>query len=590
MHFQERQQIKSLQEAASPGAFSRREVIRRGIALGLAAPAISTLIGACAEDDDETEGPAVDPDDDDADDHDDTLDDHADEDPDTADDIDDEADDVDEDDRYGGTLNVATIGEPVGFDIHSTTNATLHLIAGHMYEFLYTWDAELQPVPELAETTEVSDDGLTIEIKLLEDVNFHNGDQLTVTDVIASLERWSSISGLGENLMEATDEIIEVDDYNIQFEMNTAFGPFQPVLAFVQGGCAIFPASVMEESTSDNLAEVIGTGPYQFVEHAVDRYIHLERFDDYTNRDEDTSGFSGYKPQYLDEIYFRPVPDTSARVAGLQTGDYHHLQDVPSDQQQTLEDDPDINALVGDPIGKIVLVLNTREGIMSDVTMRRAVQAALDHDPLMLAGYGEGFYRVDSSNMMQESPWHTNAGEDVFNQNDPDRAAELLEEAGYDGEPIRLMSSREQAPYFALAQLAEQQLTAAGFNVDLQEYDWATVHERRGDPELWEIFTTGLGFRPDPQTITFMQGTEWPGWWDSDEKVDLTRQMQSESDFDVRYEIWEQLEELFYEEVPIIQVGDYRMLRVARDSVQNFEQALEVEQLRVVLNNVWLDD
>jgi peptide/nickel transport system substrate-binding protein len=569
-------------------AMSRRQVLKRAAAAGLALPTVSALLAACDGDDDvdDTE-PAVEGDDD----VDDIATDPVDDDDDLVDDTDDDDvddEDVDEDDRYGGVLYLASVGEPPTLDIHTTTATTTSFNAWQMFETLFTWDEDLEIMMDLAEDFEVSDDGLTNTVYLREGVNFHNGDVMTADDVIASIERWAGISGLGGDLMDSVDEIEAVDDHTLEFQMSNALGTFATMLARQNQGCAIYPESVIEESDDTSIADYVGTGPFQFVEQEPDQHIIYERFDDYTSRDDEPSGYGGSKTAYVDELRVIPVPDEAARVAGLQAGDYHYLESINPDNFEVLEDDDSVHAELLAPTSWGALVVNTAEGLLSDVTMRQAVQAALEHEELATAGYGTDFFRLDASVMFEETAWHTTAGsEDHFSPNDPDRAMELAEEAGYDDEPIRILATQEYAYMYNFAIQAEQQLQDAGFATELDVVDWATLNEQREDPGAWDLFTTGITFRIDPVMFPFMMGTSWPGWWDSDEKVELTRELQQEPDFDTRMELWEEIQALFYEEVPLIKIADQYNLNARSPQIRGFEPFV---QLSPFFWNVWLDD
>ncbi len=185
------------------------------------------------------------------------------------------------DDLTGGVLKVALTGDPPNLDIHQTTDSIVLFICSHAYETLFTWDAEYRPVPLLADTHEVLDDGLRHRVVLRDDVKFHNGERLAASDVITSIERWSKISGLGEGLMEAVREIEEVDDLTMDFHMTEQYGVFRMALCRQLQGCSIYPKSVLDASTGTDLSEYVGTGPYRIVEWLPDRHVRLERFDDY---------------------------------------------------------------------------------------------------------------------------------------------------------------------------------------------------------------------------------------------------------------------------------------------------------------------
>jgi peptide/nickel transport system substrate-binding protein len=579
-------------------SLSRRHLLKRAAAFGVAVPVGATLIAACDPEDSESiddpdpvddddlddpeEDPVAEPDDDPEED---PIDD-----PDDGEPLDDDVDDTEiaGEGQQGGSLNVALIGDPPTLDIHQSTADIVSLITWHIYEPLFTWDEDYEIMPELAATHEVSDDGLTQTIELRDGVTFHNGDELTAEDVIASFDRWTEISGLGADLAEVTDSVDDEGDGTIVFNLSEPFGAFATLLSRQSQGCAIYPASVIEASDLTGLDEYIGTGPYQFVEYVADQHIHVERFEDYSQPDfDEPRGYGGYKHQYPDEIYFIPVPDEAARVAGLQAGDFHYLQDVSPDNFDTLDQDDNIAAETVAPAAWSMLVLNTAEGVMENQTLRQAVLAALDHEEIAQAAYGDGFYIMDPAIMHQETAWHTTAGEEFYNQNDPDRAAELMEEAGYDGTPIRLATTQEYSYMYYTAVVTEQQLEDAGFEVDLEVYDWATLTEVREDPEQWDIFTTGNTFRVDPVMQPYVAGTSWPGWWDSEEKVELSNRLLTESDFDTRYEIFEEFQELFYEEVPIIKIADEATFNARSASLGGFTGQI---QLSPAFWNIWIED
>jgi peptide/nickel transport system substrate-binding protein len=584
--------------AARGGLINRRDVLRRAIGLGLSAPAIAALLAACGDDDD-------DDDDDDTGDEDSgggeseptaTTGESREEDP-TPTEEEEESDEDDEDDEdsgsgdgepvRGGTLRVALIGEPPTLDIHQTTATIVSLVTWHMYEPLFTWDETFQILPMLADSHEVSEDGLTNTVVLRQGVMFHNGKEMTSEDVIASVERWGEISGLGGNLLEATDSITAVDDYTIEFSMNRPFGAFLTVLARQNQGCAIYPKESIDAVGTDPLEEFIGTGPYTFVERQADRFIRLARYEDYSPQTGEPNGYGGGFKQYLDEIEFVPVPDEAARIAGLQAGDYDYLESISPDQSSTLEGDDNVVIEPTGATGWETFVLNTSLGILSDVKMRQAILAAIDPEPILVGGQGEGFYRLDPGVMVQETAWHSTAGEEFYAQADPERAMQLAEEAGYDGEPIRFMSTQEYRDMFNQAVVAQQQLEAAGFTIEPIVHDWATLVENRSDDTYWDIFTTGITFRPDPVMLPFMQGCGWPGWWCSDKKNELTEQLQGESDFEARKAVWDEIQALFYEEVPHVKLGD--ALGIAAFSAR-MQGGLSMFQLAPVFWNNWVEE
>jgi peptide/nickel transport system substrate-binding protein len=462
----------------------------------------------------------------------------------------------------GGTLRVATIGEPPNLDEHQSTAELVALLGYCAYEGLFTYDAEYQPIPELVATHTVSEDGLTHTMALRQGVMFHNGEELKAADAIASLERWGRISGVGKRLFEKTSELAQVDDYTLEFRLSEPYGTILIALAHNTQACTIHPKSILDAAGDDPITDpeqYVGTGPYRVVEWRRDAAMVFERFDGYKSSSEDgPNGYGGTKYAYVDAIEFIPVPDEAARVAGLQAGDYHIGDQIGNDQYTVLQDFPGVVAEILTPDNWDVFFLNWQAPMMGNLAMRQAVQAAFDHTPMLQSGRGgDEFIQLDPSLMMPQTPWNSNAGEEHYNVNNPDLAREKLQEAGYDGEPLRFMTTQEYSYMYGEAIVAQQQLEAVGITVDLQVIDWATLLERRAKPEEWDMFGTGHGFVPDPSQISYVgQMNQYPGWWSSESSLELAAELLAESEVETRMPIFEQIQEAHYTEIPAIKIGD----------------------------------
>jgi peptide/nickel transport system substrate-binding protein len=487
------------------------------------------------------------------------------------------------DERRGGQIRIALTGEPPNLDIHQTTDSIVVLVASHMYETLFTWDASYRPVPLLAESHEVSEDQLLHTLKLRAGVPFHNGETMTASDVIASIERWSGISGLGEGLMEAVEEIVEVDEHTIEFRLSKQFGTFRMALARQLQGCAIYPKSVLDRSDATSLAEYVGTGPYRFVEWQPDQHILMERFDDYASPVGEIDGYAGPKQQFADRLEFVPVRTEASRIAGMQAGDYHYVETVSSDQVPVLETTSGVTVETLPADSWINIVLNLRSPVLEDLRVRRAIQLALDHEAIMLAAFGEGFYELTPELVPGAPTWYTEAGSEFFNQNDPDRSRELLEEAGYDGTPLRMMVTQEIQQEYNATLTMVQQLEAVGFVIDLQVYDGATLSDRRNDDQVWETYTAWASFRPDPVMRNLTSSAT--GWWEDEEKDALIAELQAESDYDRRFEIWEKVQYAFYEDVPRLKIGNSLRVLVRSSALQDIGPT----EMQPEFSNAWLD-
>jgi len=494
----------------------------------------------------------------------------------------------DEEPVIGGSLNVAIAGEPPSLDIHQTTAGIVSLVTWVMYEPLFTYDDGFQIIPMLAESHEVSEDGLTNTLRLRQGVQFHNGEAMTAADVVASIERWGGLSGHGGALLAATESINVIDEYTIEFVMTEPFGTFVATLAENYQGCAIYPKSVIDAAGEEPLTEgFVGTGPYKLADWQPDIHITFDRFEEYTAIEGEPVGHGGHKQQFLDEIVFIPATDETARVAGLQAGDYDYLSTVGTDQFEVLDGDDSLVVEKLPPSDIDVIVVNWRSPLTGDLKIREAIQAAISSEPILQAAHGEGFYRLDPGVMLKETAWHSTIGDERYNQANPELAKQYLEEAGYDGTPLRFMSTQEYQYLYNIGVVATQQLEEAGFTVELENYDWATLVERRADETLWDLFPTSYPFSSDPTQLSLLQLCSWPGWWCSDETSAVFDQLRSESDFDTRYGYWEQIQSNFYTEIPMVKVGDFGSIAAMSARVGGF---LPQVQLAVPFWNWWLKD
>jgi len=493
----------------------------------------------------------------------------------------------------GGTLRVATIGEAPHLDEHQSTASIIAELGYCAYEGLFTYDMEYQAIPELVETHTVSEDGLTHTMKLRSGVTFHNGDPLTADDAIASVQRWGRISGVGKRLMEKTSELARVDDLTLEFRLTEPYGTILIALAHNTQACTIHPKSVLDAAGDDPITDsamYIGTGPYRLVEWQRDAAMRFERFAEYQSAPGETpTGYGGKKYAYADMIEFVPVPDEAARVAGLQAGDYHLALDVGNDQYEVLKDSSGIVAEILTPTNWDVFFLNWKSPMMENLAMRQAVQAALDHQPMLQSGRGgDDFIRLDPGLMMQQTPWHSTAGEAQYNVNDPALATSKLQEAGYDGQPLRFMTTQEYSYMYGEAIVAQQQLEAAGITVDLQVIDWATVLERRAKPEEWDMFGTGHGFVPDPSQISYVgQMNQYPGWWSSESSLALAADLLAGSDFDERRGVFDQIQTAHYTEIPAIKIGDSSNCSFRSEAIGGWDGQFE---RGIKFWNLWLNE
>ncbi len=465
--------------------------------------------------------------------------------------------------RMGGVLKVASIGEPPTLDVQATTTVLTYEIMWHVYEPLFAHDRAWTPIPHLADTHAVSERGLRHTITLRRGVKFHNGKELTAADVVASLKRWGKVATVGKVVWPNVESIEAKDPYTVVIFLKQPSGSL--LYGLSEPSAMIYTKEVVDAADTGPIKEYIGTGPYRFVEHRPDRHIKLVRFKDYAARAEPPNGFGGKRTAWLDEILFIPVPDTAVRQAGVETGEYHHAMFMKQDNWDRIKVMPQLESRIVKPRGWTLISLNHKAGLMTSKALRQAVQAALDMEPIMVAAFGhKDFYRLGPALFFPEQPaFHVTAGAPLYNQRDRDRAKRLMKEAGYAGQTVRWLSTREYEFMYKSSLVAKQQLEAAGFVIDLQVLDWAALNQRAQKPDMWEAYVTGYPLNPDPALHVAFR-CSFQGWWCHEEKERLIAELRQESDGKKRRALVERIQAIHYEDVGQVKLGDYNTLDVAR--------------------------
>jgi peptide/nickel transport system substrate-binding protein len=458
-----------------------------------------------------------------------------------------------------GILREATIGEPPPLDVMLTTADVAAVIGRHIFETLYAYDSNYNPRPLLADSDRVGDGGKTIVITVRQGVAFHNGKEMTASDVVASMKRWGQFGARGKLLMGNATSVEATGKYEVTLKLSAPNGAWKTLIADVNGGLAIYPEEIVSKAGNQPIEQkdYIGTGPYKFKEWRPNRYVEVEKFDRYNSRKDAGDGFAGARVANFDAIRFVPVPDVGTRVSGVQAGDYDYAEMISGDLYDTLSADKSIHVVRSNAPIFGLFFMNSKEGILKDnYKLRRAIQMALEKSQAQRVAFGpKGLWDAQGSIYPQGSNWYSTAGTEAYSQHDAKKAKELAKEAGYTGTPIRLLVSTNYQAHFDEATVFTRQLAEAGINIQMMVVDWATLLKMRGQSEQWDMFVTHHGFSPDPLLFTFMNAT-YPGWWDTPEIGALRTELTSSSDQTARKATWDKIQSLLYEQVPVMKVGD----------------------------------
>lgn len=479
--------------------------------------------------------------------------------------------------EFGGVLKATINSDPASLDPMLEGSESEQIPAGHIFETALATDREGNVHPCVC-TVEMKDDGSVIILSVRDGLKFHNGAAVTVEDVKASTDRWLANVKFAKSHVGSKLKSLEIVDGKLVFTFDKPAPLALTAIATWDRGLYVLPKSVCEKYPDAKIenADLIGTGPYKFKDHQPDRFVVLEKFKDYLPFESDAAGLAAPKRGYVDELRFYPVSDKTARITGVQTGEYDIGIGVPSNMLAEMGKNPKLRVEIKELGIMPVAVFNFKTGPCSDVNLRNAILACLDMDELMMAAQGdESLYYLNPSVMPKSSRWWTDESLGKYNRVDLAKAKQYLAASSWKkGTPLVFITTKANDYFYKTALMIQQMVKPIGLEIDLQVYDNPTLQQYRNQPDKFDIFSGGLTAKVDPSLIAFME-EGWAGFYSSEKKDHYYNILTTESDFDTRYKAWVEMTKVLYEELPVITFGERTVAVVARSNVRNLFDTTE---------------
>ncbi|MEI6206004.1 MAG: peptide-binding protein [Desulfuromonadales bacterium] len=400
----------------------------------------------------------------------------------------------------GDSLVEGTIGEASTLIPILASDASSHAVAGQIYNGLVKYDKNLNIVGDLAESFDISGDGLTITFHLRHGVKWHDGAPFTARDVLYTYRVTidpKTPTAYAEDFKQVKT-ISAADEHTVRVSYGA---PFAPALA--SWGMNILPAHLLEgqDITKSPLArKPVGTGPYRFKEWIPGQKIVLEAYSSY---------FEG-RP-FIDRYVYRIIPDSSTMYMELKAGtiDLMNLTPVQFARQTTgVRFSSHFNKYRYPSSGYVYMGYNLRHPLFADKRVRQALTAAIDKDELIhgiLFGMGQR-----SVGPIVPGRWAYNPGvKDIAY--DPKHATELLAQAGWrekntsgilvkDGKPLRftILTNQGNQQRLLTAQIVQQRLKYVGIDVKIRIVEWAAFLKEFIDKGNFEVVMLGWNISQDP--------------------------------------------------------------------------------------------
>jgi peptide/nickel transport system substrate-binding protein len=482
--------------------------------------------------------------------------------------------------RYGGKLIMAAFAEPLSSNDLFASDAYSRDVAALVFTPLMRMNERLEMEPRLAEAPpEVSADGKVYTYHLHHGVKFHDGVELTASDVVFTYRIFKDpdYTGPRASQFSALANVEPVDDYTVRFTLSEPDARFPANVRY-----AILPRHLLEHVPVASLGDdrefndhPIGSGPFKLVSWNHGQSLTFEANADY---------FGG-RP-YLDGVILRLVSNQSAGVLLLQTGEIDYLFSLPESEAQTVEQMPNV-VLDGTLQHAYVYIgWNLRNPLFADKRVRQALAHAVDRQEFVdtiLAGHG----RVADSPASPVVAWAYPDDLPTFPY-DPARAKALLAEAGWRPGPDGVLQKDGRRFSFTLLTndgndvrrdlgvIVQQQLAKVGVEVKPAQMEWGAFLERvqppRSDYDAL-ILGTSLGNAVDPgaswHSREIAQGLNYEGF--SNARVDeLADRSIHELDQAQRAAMVKEIYRIVADEQPDLFVYNPDKLAALRSDVRGF--------------------
>lgn len=467
-------------------------------------------------------------------------------------------------------------------DIRSTdpgTNrdANTDAVVLHIVEGLVAYREDTSVGPLLAERIDISEDGLAYTFTLRDGVRFHNGETLTSADVVFAWDRYMrretnwrclpEFDGRGATRVTAVEA---PGPRTVIFRLDRPTALFLGNLARADcGGTGIWHRSSL--NADGTWRAPVGTGPFRLGEWRRSQFVELLKFADYAARPGEPDGYTGNKTPLVDRVRWLIIPDSAAAKAALVSGAIDINPDIASQDFAELQARPDMRLSASPTMGMMAILFQTRDPLLRDIRIRRAIALALDY-PELVRALSEGQSRYNPSVIPSASAAHGPVQGEGFARN-LDEARRLLREAGYRGQAIRIVTTRRYNSLMEMAVLAQAMAQEAGITLEFEVLDWATQLDRytRGD---YAMMAFTYSARLDPslsfEMVSGPKATQPRKAWDNPEAEALLRESMQLTDPARRQAIFDTLHRRFIAEVPMIALYNDANVAAHRATVQGY--------------------
>lgn len=474
-----------------------------------------------------------------------------------------------EDEKSGGTLVYGRGADSVSLDPINVTDGESIRVTHNIYETLLEYDHNLELQPKLATEYSSSEDGLTWTFQLREGVKFHDGTDFNADAVVFNFERWMDpenpyhegdfpyypflYGGFKGDENHLIESVTATGEHELEIVLKRKTAPFLSYLAISMFGIAS-PAAI--EQYGAGIGEnPVGTGPFKFEEWNRNNTITLSKNEDY---------WMEGKP-YLDQVIYQVIPENSARLNALQTGEIDIVDGMNASDTTIVEDIEGIELIKRPSFNIGYMAFNMEKEPFDDPLVRKAINMAIDKEEIVDAFYNG--LADPATSPLPPSLWSHDESLEKYDYN-VEEAKKLLAEAGLeDGFTTELHTMSNPRPYLPepmkIAEAIQSDLAEIGITAEIVSSEWATYLEdtKNGKHSMAMYGWTGVMADPDNFLYPNLSKTnaEVPAqniaFYKSDEFTSLITEARETIDQDKRTELYQEAQQLFQEDAPWVMLA-----------------------------------
>lgn len=483
--------------------------------------------------------------------------------------------------RPADTLVIGNSSDPGTLDPHRAEGIPARNIQRDIYEGLVSESPSGEIQPGVAESWDVSDDGLTWTFKLRSDARWSNGDPVTAADFVESFQRALTPGTAGvvsETLLPIRNAGLLIAGESPGLLAVHAQGPHTLVIE-LESPTPYFLAILTHPSTfpvhrslreSDQSAEVISNGAYRLRDWQVNQHVLLERNPHYHSADQVA----------IEKVRYLPISESSAELSRYRAGEIDITYSIPAGRMEWLEKNYPQQLHVSDWFGTYYLGLNVAHPALADVRVRRALSLAIDRKRLVESvtpgGESVAFTWVpDFEGYPSQMPAWAGWTQEKRNT----AARRLMEDAGYvDQHPmsIEILYNNRDRDQRIMTAIAAMWAEVLPVSPELKAREWKVYLQMRQSRQQTEAFRSGwIGEYPDPHTFAeIFASTHGMNEfnWQSERYDELLAAAAREPGQDRRFELLSEAETIILEELPVIPLYHYAKARLVAPRVRGYTE------------------